>query len=210
MSSKFSSQILLATTGEILKEFIPNLFYNDVLYIFNCIGAFYNDVLHIFNCIGVLLIQSVYQSKMSKQLNNRKKVLEIFLQNPTYSHLKIAKLSKVAKSSVVDILRRQKETQIIERKRGSGRKKVFVDKNKLNSIIRSITTNPYQSQRYLAKTFECSCFLVRKALKSNGLKAYTKTKIPIRSINGELKAIHRARKLVKLFNRESLCIIEDN
>ena len=39
---------------------------------------------------------------MSKQLNNRKKVLENFLQNPTYSH-SIAKLSKVAKSSVGDI-----------------------------------------------------------------------------------------------------------
>ena len=80
---------------------------------------------------------------MSKQLNNRKKVLQIFLQNPTYSHSKIAKLSKVAKSSVGDILRRYKETQTIERKRGGGRKKGFVDKNKVNSIIRKeIHANP--------------------------------------------------------------------
>ena len=42
---------------------------------------------HIFNFVSVLLILSVYQSKMSKQLNNRKKVLEIFFQNPAYSHI---------------------------------------------------------------------------------------------------------------------------
>ena len=66
--------------------------------------------IHIFNYIGVLLILSVYQSKMSKQLNNRKKVLEIFFQNSTYSHSEIAKLSKVAESSVGDISRRYKET----------------------------------------------------------------------------------------------------
>ena len=74
--------------------------------------------IHIFNCIGVLTILLVYQSKMIKQLNNRKRVLEIFLQNPTYSYSKIQKLSKVAKSSVGGILRRYKETQTIERKKG--------------------------------------------------------------------------------------------
>ena len=79
---------------------------------------------------------------MSKQLNSWKKVLEIFHQNPTYSHSKVVKLSKVAKSSVGDILRRYKETKTIERKRGSGRNKGFVDKNKVNSIILSITRNP--------------------------------------------------------------------
>ena len=48
--------------------------------------------IHIFNCIGVLLILSVYQSKMSKQLNNRKKVLEIFLQSVlTFKNCKIVK-----------------------------------------------------------------------------------------------------------------------
>ena len=132
--------------------------------------------IHILNCIGVLLILSVYQSKISKKLNNRKKVLEIFLQNPIYSHSKIAKLSKVAKSSVGDILRKYKETQTIERKRGGGRKKGFVDKSKVNSIIWSITRNPCQSQRDLAKKFECSRFLVRKALKSEGLNHLTPRK----------------------------------
>ena len=91
---------------------------------------------------------------------------EILLQNPTYSHSKIAKLSKVAESSVGGILRSYKETQTIERKRWGGSKKGFVDKNKVNSIIRSITRNPCQSQRDLAKKFECSRFLVRKSLKS--------------------------------------------
>ena len=88
--------------------------------------------IHIFNCIGVLRKPSVYQSKMSKQWNYRKKLLEIFLQNPTYSRSKIAKLSKVAKSSVGNILRRYKETQTIEIKRSGGRKKGFVDKSKVN------------------------------------------------------------------------------
>ena len=75
-------------------------------------------------CWGsVLLILSVYQSKMSKQLNNWKKFLEISLQNSTYSHSKVATLSKVDKPSVGDILRRYKGTQTIERERGGGRKK---------------------------------------------------------------------------------------
>ena len=92
-------------------------------------------------------------------------------------------------------MRRYIETQTIERKRGGGRKKSFVDKNKVNSIIRLITRNPCQSQRDFAKNFKCSCF---------------KRKIPKRSIDGELKAIRRARKLSKFFNRENLCIIEDD
>ena len=49
-------------------------------------------------------------------------------------------MSKVAKSPIGDILRRYKETQTIKRKRGGGRKKGFVDKNKVNSIIESIAT----------------------------------------------------------------------
>ena len=80
----------------------------------------------------------------------------------------------------------------------------------MNSIIRSITRNPCQSQRDLAKKFECNRFLVRKALKSKGLKAFTKKKIPKRSTDGALKAIRRARKLVRLFNRENLCIVKDD
>ena len=92
-------------------------------------------------------------------MNNREKVYEIFLQNSTHSHSKIAKLSKVAKSSVGDILRRYKETQTIERKRGDGRKKGFIDKNKMNSIILSITRNPCQSQeisqKVRMKSFPC-------------------------------------------------------
>ena len=110
--------------------------------------------IHIFYCISVLLILSIYQSKINTQLNNWKKVLEIFLQNPTYLHSKIVKLSKVAKSSVGVILRRYMETQTIERKRDSGRKKGFSDKNKLNSIMRSITRNPCLPQRDLAKKFK--------------------------------------------------------
>ena len=134
--------------------------------------------IRVFNCICVLLILSVYQSKMSKKLKNQKKVLGIFLQSPTYSRCqKKTKLSKVAKSSIGDILKRYKETQAIKRKRGDRRKKGFVGKNKVNSIIQSITRNPCQSQRDLAKNFKCSHFLVRKALKSKGLKAYAKKKI---------------------------------
>ena len=53
-------------------------------------------------------------------------VLEIYLQNSTYLHSNTAKLSKVAQSSVRDILRRYKETESLERKRGGGRKKSFV------------------------------------------------------------------------------------
>ena len=64
-------------------------------------------------------------------------------------------------------------------------------------------------QRDLAKKFKCSHFLVRKALKSKGLKGYTKKRIPKRSFDGELKAIRRARKLVNLFNRENLYIEDD-
>ena len=65
-------------------------------------------------------------------------------------------------------------------------------------------------KRSRQKVRKQQCFLVRKALKSKGLKTYTKKKIPKRSIDGELKEIRRARKLVKLFNRENLCIIEDD
>ena len=50
---------------------------------------------------------------MSKQ----KKVLEIFFQNPTYSHLKTAKLSKVAKSSVGDIEEKQGDSNCQKKKR---------------------------------------------------------------------------------------------
>ena len=150
---------------------------------------------------------------LSKWVNNwiiGKKVFKNFLQILTYLHSKIAKLSKVAKSLVGDILRRYKETQTIKRKRGGGRKKGFVEKNKVNLIIPSITRNPCQSQRDLAKKFKCSHFLVREVLKSKGLKAYTKKKVLKLSIDGELKAIRWSRKLVKLFNRENLCIIEDD
>ena len=65
-------------------------------------------------------------------MSNWKKVLE---------KINWKKLSKVAKSSVGDILRRHKEAQTIERKRGGGRKKGFVDESKVNLIIRSITRN---------------------------------------------------------------------
>ena len=54
---------------------------------------------------------------MRKQLNNQKKVSENFLQNPTYSHSKFAKLTNVAKSSVGDIEEIQGDSNYQKKKR---------------------------------------------------------------------------------------------
>ena len=55
------------------------------------------------------------------------------------------------------------------------------------------------------QTFAC-----QKSTQEQGFEGLYQENIPKRSIDGELKAIRRARKLVKLFNRENLCIIEDD
>ena len=77
---------------------------------------------------------------MSKQLNYRKKDLEIILQNLTNS--KIAKLSKVGKFSVRGILRRYKDTQTIERKRDCGRKKEKEKCFRSSGQLQEIHANP--------------------------------------------------------------------
>ena len=64
-----------------------------------------------------------YSVDISKQILKGEKVLEIFLQNHILSQDDISKLTGVGRSSVEFILRRYKETQSIERKAGSGKKK---------------------------------------------------------------------------------------
>ena len=50
---------------------------------------------------------------MSKRILNLEKVLEIFLQKPSLSQVDISKMTGVARSSVVFILRQYKETRPI-------------------------------------------------------------------------------------------------
>lgn len=147
---------------------------------------------------------------MNKQSENRKKVLKIYIENPSWSHKNISKQAGVAKSTVTGILNRYKRTHTIDRKTGSGKKQGFVDKKKAKSILLSVENNPTQSLRDLAKKFKCSHSYVRKVLKSKGIKACHKIKIPKRSIDGEIKAIRRAKKLNVLLNRQKYCIIEDD
>ena len=90
---------------------------------------------------------------MSKQLNNRKNFLEIVLQNLTDPHSKIAKLSKVAKSSVIDIEEIQGNLNYRKKKRRWKEQRFCLQKQS-DSIIQSITKNPCQPQRDLAKKFE--------------------------------------------------------
>ena len=100
-----------------------------------------------------------------------------------------------------------KETQSIERKVGSGKKKGFKDKCKAKSIIRSIKANPCQLQRGLVRKFKCSEALIGKVIKSQEYKAY-KIKTPKQPIDGEIKGIHSSKKLYKLLSQENLCITE--
>jgi transposase len=147
----------------------------------------------------------------SKEIENRKRIVAQFIENPTTSASSIAKLLKLPRSTVIGVLKRYKETLTVNRSKGGGRKPGPVDKNLHQKIIRSIKQNPGLSDGDRAKRYGTSITTVRKTRLRAGYKSYHARKHPNRNDKQSLVAKKRARILYEnVLTKFDGCILMDD
>lgn len=147
----------------------------------------------------------------SKEFENRKIILHNYQKNPSASYKSIATASGVSKSTAFHVIKQYKTSLSINRAKGSGRKKGFMDQKVANKIRRSFEQNPGLSNRERAKKFKVSEFFVRKVKKVCNFKSYRAIKYPNRSDKQSLTAKTRARKLYEeVLTKLNGCLIMDD
>jgi IS30 family transposase len=148
---------------------------------------------------------------MTKESDNREKIVHKYLENPSWSHRSIAKALNLSNSTVSSVIKRYKETLSTDRAKGSGRKKGFKDPKIISKVKRSLERNPDLSYRERAKRYGCSRFLVGKVMKEFGFKSYEAIKQPNRTEKQNLIAKKRARKLYDdILLKFNGCILMDD
>ena len=129
------------------------------------------------------------------ELDNRKKLLHKYHENPSMSHSMIAKATGTAKSTVTSVLKRFKDMLTVNRAKGGGRKPGPVNKELAKKIVRSAQQNPALSDRDRAKRFGTSRETARRTRLQVGLTSYRAIKVQNRADKQNLNAKQRARKL---------------
>lgn len=146
----------------------------------------------------------------SKEIEVRKKILNIFNENPKMSQSKIAKTLGIAKSTVQNVLFNFRKTLTVERKSGSGRKAGPVDKKLAKKIVDTFKRNPSLSNSDVADKCSVSKSYVQKIKKNAGLKSYKVTTTPNRDEKQEISAKSRCRKLYDQLLTKYDCIVMDD
>lgn len=152
-----------------------------------------------------------FMEKSTKDLDNRKKILHKYNENPRWSHSMIAKSIGIPKSTVGNVLRRFKKSLTVERTKGQGRKPGPSNKNLHQKIIRSFKQNPGLSNRKRAERLGTSEWTVRKAKSRADYKSYKSIKVPNRNEKQSKVVKQRARRLYdKVLTKFNGCIIMDD
>lgn len=145
------------------------------------------------------------------ELDNRKKIVNKYLENPNQSYSVIAKSIKLPKSTVADVITRYKKTLTIERAPKTKTKSTPSNKKLTSKIKRSAIQNPSLSLRQRAVKYGTSHETVRRILKKSNLKIYRAIKMPNRNDVQNLTAKKRCRKLYdQVLTKFKGCLILDD
>lgn len=147
----------------------------------------------------------------SRELENKKKVVHKFLENPNASGASIAKSLNLNQRTVRRIIKRFRDSPSVSRASDGGRKPGSADKNLAQKIIRPIKQNPGLSDNDRAKKYGTSPATVRRTRIKAGYKSYRMIKHPNRSEKQSLVAKKRARLLHdKVLTKDGGCILMDD
>lgn len=147
----------------------------------------------------------------TSQEEQRKLILDKYLENPTVSYRQIAKTLNLNHRTVGRVVNHFLETKATARKAGSGRKKGPADPDLAKQVIRYVKRHPTASNRKVAQQFNISEFYVRKQKKNKGIKSFKIQKCPDRTKEDEKRAKSRARKLYDEFlTKNEGCLIMDD
>lgn len=119
----------------------------------------------------------------SKELTDRKKILNKFIENPDLSGGAIAESLKMNRTTVNGVIKRYKETMSVKRKPGSGGKRGGTNEKTVQMLLQSFKDNPEFSDNDRAKRYGTSRSYVAKLRANSGIKSYHATKKPIRNDN---------------------------
>lgn len=147
----------------------------------------------------------------SKEIENRKKVLQKLQQNPHLKPFHIAKELKMSPSTVYGIINRFKDTFSVNRKKGGGRKKGFADQKLERKIVRSLKAHPQLSDNDRAKKYGTSRATVIRVRRAHNFKTYRAKKNHNRTEKQGKYVKLRARKLYDdILTKFSGCILMDD
>ena len=145
---------------------------------------------------------------MEKQ--NREKILHTFIENPTMSAFKIAKLLKFPKSTVYDVLKRYKETLSVERKPGSGGARRSIDPVVARKVVKSFKQNPGLSDGDRAARYGTTRDTARKYRIRAVYKSFSMIKHPNRSDKQVAITKSRIRLLYNELTKFRGCLVIDD
>ena len=145
------------------------------------------------------------------EIQNRKKVVHKYLENPALSYSAIAQATGISKSTVGDVIRRYKATLSVDRAKGSGAKAGPRDPNLHKKILRSISANPGTSDRKRAHRIGTSRSMVIRTRNRACLKSFRAIKVPNRNDRQNIFARKRARKLYEgILTKFRGCLVLDD
>lgn len=160
---------------------------------------------------NLVIPSSTVEKMQSNELENRKKILHKYTENPNVSASSIAKCLKLPKSTVCNVIKLFKATLTIDRAPGSGRKSGPADKKLALKVIKSLKNNPGLSVRDQAKKFNTSKSNIQKIRSRCGYKSYRAIKQPNRTEKQNLIAKTRARLLYeKVLTKHKGCVLIDD
>lgn len=148
---------------------------------------------------------------MSTQEEARREIVRTKFDFPNMSGAQIAKMLGKSERTVQQVLKTFWDRLTTQRKKGSGGKSGFNNKILARKIVTSLSRNPMQSGRDLAKKFKCSETFVRKVRKFYKLKSFRKQKVPHRTEKQNITARKRARIFYdQILTKNAGCILEDD
>lgn len=145
------------------------------------------------------------------ELEQRKIIVNKYVENPTWSYGKIAKALNLSKSTVGIVIKRFKERLNIERAVQKKRRQGCVDKNLNVKVLRSCKQNPGLSDNDRAKRYGSNRSTVRRIRIKAGLKSYLAIKAPNRTDKQNSSAKKRTRILYdRVLTKFKGCIVMDD
>ena len=146
----------------------------------------------------------------SKQEEQRITILLAHRENPSYSHAKLAKSLKVAKSTVTNVIKVFGERLSTARKSGSGGNRKPKAAETTKRVAGSFKRNPNLSLRDAANKLGVSSTTVHRAKKRAGLSTYKKVVTPNRDDKQNTTAKARSRRLYTTMLTKFDCVVMDD
>ncbi|XP_039968651.1 uncharacterized protein LOC120780442 [Bactrocera tryoni] len=140
---------------------------------------------------------------MASEVEAREKIIKFFQKKPQWSFKKIAKEVEANPKTISRVIKRFKEDVRVDRKKGSGKKTGPHDRDKAKNVVTILKKDPSISGRKLVRKTGCSESFVHRTKKEAGLKTYKVQKVPDRNAVKNETAKQRAKKLKKLFSKNS-------